>query len=176
MYQLWLHVIRSQGVLCLKRWLWRNIKSKSWFWLQTHDMAGFEICIYTTATDRKWLPVVFTGLCRSSGGSSSCSSSSGSHEQAAVLHFKWSLSDLRATTSLWLQLRCQTIGVQIAHCTLFLIQMKRWQRWTHTHKKMKTPVRVSHGKNIVCAKEWSTEIKHNVWMYEMYLSNCCLGT
>lgn len=52
-------------------------------WLQTHDMAGFKICIYTTATDRKWLPV---GLCRSSS----------SYERAAVLHFKWSLSDLRA--------------------------------------------------------------------------------
>lgn len=51
----WLHVIRSHGFLCLKRWLWGNIKSVLWF--------GFVICIYVTATDRKWLPVLFTGLC-----------------------------------------------------------------------------------------------------------------
>ena len=67
-------------------------------WLQTHDMAGFKICIYTTPTVRKWLPVPSTGLC-------SCSSSSS--EPVAVLSFKWPLSDLRATTSLWLQSRCQ---------------------------------------------------------------------
>lgn len=29
--KLWLHVIRSQGFSCLKRWLWWNIKSISWF-------------------------------------------------------------------------------------------------------------------------------------------------
>ncbi len=38
-------------------------------WPQADDMTGFKICIYTTATDRKWLPVVFAGLCRGSSSS-----------------------------------------------------------------------------------------------------------
>lgn len=45
----------------------------------------------------------------------------------------------------------------------------------NTHIKMRNLARF-HMENIVCAREWNTEIKHNVWMYEMYLSNCCLGT
>lgn len=45
-------------------------------------------------------------------GPARCSSSS--YEQAVVLHSKWSLSDVRATASLWLQPHCQTIA-RISH-------------------------------------------------------------
>lgn len=92
----WLHVIRSHGFLCLKRWLWGNIKSVLWF--------GFVICI----CDCHWQKMATSPFHRPVR----CSSSS--YEQAVVLHSKWSLSDVRATASLWLQPRCQTIA-RISH-------------------------------------------------------------
>lgn len=162
---MWLHVIRSEWFFYLKWWLWWNIKSISWFGFKRMTWLASRYVFKLSASDRKWLPVVFTGLCSSS------SSTSSSYEPAAVLHFKWSLSDLRATTSLWLQPHCQTIGARISHCTFCFIQMKWWQRWTHTRNTRRLT-----WNNIVCAREWSTEIKHNVWTYAMYLSNCCLGT
>lgn len=60
--------------------------------LQKRDNADFMICIYTTATDRKWLPALLEGLHTAAG----CSSSA---ERAAALHFICSLSDLRVSTS-----------------------------------------------------------------------------
>lgn len=55
--------------------------------------------------------------------------------------------------------------------TLFLIQMK----WTETNTHSNENCTISHETKIFCAREWSTEIKRNVWMNAMYLSNCCLG-
>lgn len=45
----------------------------------------------------------------------------------------------------------------------------------NTHKKKEKPAQF-HKENIACAREWSAEIKHSVWIYAMYLSNCCLDT
>lgn len=70
-------------------------------WLQTHDMAGFKLCIYMNAADRKWLP---TGLCRSS------SSSLFSILNGFFIRFESHAAKQSTSRS---------------HCTLFLIPMKR---------------------------------------------------
>lgn len=147
----WLHVIRSHGFLCLKRWLWGNIKSVLWF--------GFVICIYATATDRKWLPVLFTGLC----------------DAAAAATNKLLFSIRNGHYQMWErpQVCDYSPAAKQSPGSHIIFNSNEMDRDKHTFKwELCT---ISHETKIFCAREWSTEIKRNVWMNAMYLSNCCLG-
>jgi len=52
-----------RGILVFEAFFAMKHQERIVVWLQKDDMAGFKICIYTSAIGRKWLPVVFSRAC-----------------------------------------------------------------------------------------------------------------
>lgn len=147
MYKLWLHVIRSRGFPRLKRWL-----SRAHCGLASDAWHG-------------WLQVMYLHKCCRQ--KMAASRPVQEQQWLSVLRFKWFLIRFESLAA--------ERSMSGSHCTLFWNETGTEVN-TAVKKKNENPAWFHMGKNIVCAREWSSEIKHNVWMNEMDLSNCCLGT